>query len=88
MSFLQILNRPVARRYRLVDAAMQPHPQLDELYDSLEAAMDEALRWCASAGHQAQSLQVGIEVSTTLGNWRTVRYPQALHAIQHATKPV
>ena len=86
MSFLQSLKRQGVRRYRLVDAAMQPHPQLDELYESLEAAMDEALRWCASSGAQAQSLPVGVEVSTTLGNWRTVRYPQILPTSPRGTQ--
>jgi len=77
MSRLQLLAAPTSRRYRLIDAALQPHPQLDGLYESLEAALEEALAWCGNlAAHQHPA--VGVEVSTTSGHWRTVRYPQPL----------
>mgnify|MGYP003338829049 CR=1 FL=1 len=42
MTHLQLLAAPISRRYRLVDAALQPHPQLDGLYESLDAALEEA----------------------------------------------
>jgi len=67
----------VSRRYRLIDGALQPHPQLDGLYESLEAALAEALAWCGSLT-ASQRLAIGIEVSTSRGGWRTVRYPQPL----------
>ena len=79
MTHLQLLNPPASRRYRLVDAALQPHPQLDGLYESLEAALDEAFSWCHSPDSSRQGFPIGVEVSTTTGNWRTVRYPQALY---------
>jgi len=78
MSRLQLLSPPASRRYRLIDAALQPHPQLDGLYESLDAALEEARSWCCSVGSQLPGLPIGVEVSTTAGNWRTVRYPQAL----------
>jgi len=77
MTHLQLLAAPVSRRYRLIDAALQPHPQLDGLYESLEAALEEALAWCGSLT-ASQPLAIGVEVSTLSGGWRTVRYPQHL----------
>lgn len=77
MTHLQLLAAPVSRRYRLIDAALQPHPQLDGLYESLDAALEEALAWVGSLT-VSQPLAIGVEVSTTSGGWRTVRYPQCL----------
>ena len=31
------------RAYRLIDALLQPHPQLDGLYDSIEEAIRDAI---------------------------------------------
>jgi hypothetical protein len=77
MTHLQLLAAPISRRYRLVDAALQPHPQLDGLYESLDAALEEALAWCSNlAASHARS--IGVEVSTLSGGWRTVRFPQPL----------
>lgn len=78
MSRFQLLPPPPGRRYRLIDAALQPHPQLDDLYESLDAALEEAQSWCCSVGSQLRGLPIGVEVSTMAGDWRTVRYPQAL----------
>ena len=67
---------PNRRRYRLVDLSGQPHPILDDLYDSMEAAWKEAESWwrreCETA---AEPVGIGIEVSTRNGNWRTLRHP-------------
>ena len=77
MNHLQLLTAPTCPRYRLVDAALQPHPHLDGLYENLEAALEEARAWCGSLTHN-QPLAIGVEVSTTSGGWRTVRFPQPL----------
>jgi len=73
----QLLSPPANRRYRLIDGTLQPHPQLDGLYESLEAALQEAISWMGDRA-AGQPLTIGVEVSTTSGNWRTVRFPQAL----------
>lgn len=77
MTHLQLLAAPASRRYRLIDAALQPHPQLDGLYESLDAALEEALAWCGNLA-ASQARAIGVEVSTTSGGWRTVRFPQPL----------
>ena len=66
----------VIRSYRLVDQYGSPHPVLDDLYDSLESAWSEAtLWWQAQARGGPEPLDIGVEVSTSTGNWRTVRHP-------------
>jgi len=67
---------PVIRSYRLVDQYGSPHPVLDDLYDSLESAWSEAtLWWQAQAPGGPEPVGIGVEVSTSTGNWRTVRHP-------------
>ncbi|MCP9888241.1 hypothetical protein KBY96_09915 [Cyanobium sp. ATX 6A2] len=64
------------RRYRLVDGRGAPHPVLDDLYDSLEAAWAEASRWWQShCGCSQDPVEIGVEVSTASGEWRTLRFP-------------
>jgi len=67
------------RLYRLVDRQGEPHPVLDDLYDSLESAWAEALNWCqANTGLELASpacIGIGVEVSTPAGSWRTLRHP-------------
>ena len=64
------------RLYRLVDQQGSPHPVLDDLYDSLDAAWDEARRWWQEhCDHDREPVGIGIEVSTACGSWRTLRYP-------------
>ncbi len=66
----------VIRSYRLVDQYGAPHPVLDDLYDSLESAWSEAtLWWQSQTSGGAEPLGIGVEVSTSTGNWRTVRHP-------------
>ena len=36
---------PDERRYRLTDAAMQPHPHLDDEFASLPEALETAIHW-------------------------------------------
>lgn len=64
------------RRYRLVDQRGCPHPVLDDLYESLDAAWDEARDWWHEQfGGDQGPVGIGIEVSTGCGSWRTLRYP-------------
>jgi hypothetical protein len=64
------------RHYRLVDQQGCPHPVLDDLYDSLDAAWDEARQWWREhVGSDREPVGIGIEVSTACGSWRTLRYP-------------
>jgi hypothetical protein len=52
---------------------------LDDLYESLEAAWSDALEWwganVSSVSGRIEPMAIGVEVSTTSGNWRTLRYP-------------
>jgi hypothetical protein len=65
-----------ARLYRLVDAQGQPHPVLDDLYDSLDSAWAEAVQWWETQDHSSPDpIGIGVEVSTSNGDWRTIRYP-------------
>ena len=76
-----------ARRvYRLTDGHGRPHPVLDELFESLDAAHEAALDWIAqeslldvdaapSDRHILLCLHFGLEVSTPSGDWRTLRHP-------------
>lgn len=66
----------VPRLYRLVDQSGEPHPVLDDLYDSLEAAWSEALSWWRDHfGAEQAPIGIGVEVSTASGDWRTLRHP-------------
>ena len=65
------------RVYRLVDHRGDPHPVLDDLYDSLDAAWSEALSWWhGERGPAAPPVGIGVEVSTGSGVWRTLRHPE------------
>ncbi|MFM7314657.1 MAG: hypothetical protein ACKO0M_16105 [Cyanobium sp.] len=64
------------RLYRLVDQYGDPHPVLDDLYESLEAAWSEALHWWRdNVGAEHSTVGIGVEVSTASGDWRTLRHP-------------
>ena len=73
------------RLYRLTDARGLPHPVLDEPFESREQALDAALEWLCQQGlldphadpHEQErqlALQVGLEMSTPSGCWRTLRH--------------
>jgi len=65
------------RVYRLVDHRGDPHPVLDDLYDTLDAAWSEALSWWhVERGPAAPPVGIGVEVSTGSGVWRTLRHPE------------
>jgi hypothetical protein len=63
------------RVYRLVDQGGNPHPVLDDHYDSVEAAWADALRWWQEQDGSAETMAIGLEVSTVTGGWRTLRHP-------------
>ena len=64
------------RIYRLVDRQGAPHPVLDDLYESLEAAWREAIGWWNDhSGGSSGPVEIGVEVSTASGDWRTLRFP-------------
>jgi hypothetical protein len=49
---------------------------LDDLYDSLDAAWSEAMAWWQQQfGGAQEPVEIGVEVSTASGDWRTLRFP-------------
>ena len=66
-------------RYRLIDHRGAPHPVLDDLYDSLDAAWSDARTWwdhnVCGLSDRGDSMAIGVEVSTASGSWRTLRHP-------------
>ena len=68
------------RRYRLIDAAMQPHPCLDVDYPSLQEALDAARHWSRNRALDSYQASIGVEASTQRGDWRTLMLPTE---IQH-----
>ena len=64
------------RQYRLVNGQGEPHPVLDDLYESLESAWNEATSWWSQEiGTSQGPMEIGVEVSTACGGWRTLRHP-------------
>ena len=73
------------RQYRLTDRHGLPHPVLDECFESLELALEAAMAWLEQQGlvdlradqrerERQLALQVGVEMSTPSGCWRTLRH--------------
>jgi hypothetical protein len=67
------------RCYRLIDSSCEPHGQLDDLYSSIDEAIADAIAWVEPLvdRHHPAAL-IGVEVSTTSGDWRTCRLPAPL----------
>ncbi|MFM2172618.1 MAG: hypothetical protein RLZZ54_545 [Cyanobacteriota bacterium] len=74
-----------SRLYRLTDRHGDPHPVLDECFESLEQAVEAATEWLEQQGlvepradqrerERQLALQVGVEMSTPSGCWRTLRH--------------
>ena len=69
------------RRYRFVDRSGQPHPILDDHFESLDGAWEAAQAWLGDRGLSAAAMpaalaeEFGIEVTTANGHWRTLRHP-------------
>lgn len=75
----------IPRLYRLTDRHGEPHPVLDECFESLEQAVEAATEWLEQQGlvepradqrerERQLALQVGVEMSTPSGCWRTLRH--------------
>ena len=69
------------RRYRLIDAALQPHPHLDDEYSSLPDALETAIHWSRLLAFDPIQASIGVEVSTASGGWRTLQYPTTATAV-------
>ena len=73
--------REVRRAYRFVDRSGQPHPILDDHFESLDGAWEAAQAWLGHRGLSAAAMpaalaeEFGIEVTTANGHWRTLRHP-------------
>jgi hypothetical protein len=75
-SVVQSRSTQHVRCYRLVDRQGAPHPVLDDLYESLDAAWSEAMGWWQEhCGSAQEPVDIGVEVSTASGDWRTLRFP-------------
>jgi hypothetical protein len=75
---LLLSRHQASRAYRLIDAVFQPHPHLDGRYESIEEAMSEAIGWLDGLEPEAGQASIGLEVSTSNGDWRTIRQPMQL----------
>lgn len=73
------------RLYRLTDRQGLPHPVLDECFESLDLALEAAMEWLEQQGlvdakaeqrdrERQLALQVGVEISTPIGSWRSLRH--------------
>lgn len=73
------LPKLVRSLYRLITLDGSPHPVLDAPYESMDAAEAAAQSWCSGQGRDLSIQQrgIGLEVQTSCGAWRTIRYPQA-----------
>jgi hypothetical protein len=69
------------RRYRLIDAALQPHPHLDDEFASLPEALEAAIHWSRLLAFDPIQASIGVEVSTPCGSWRTLQNPTNAAAV-------
>ncbi len=72
---------PDERRYRLTDAAMQPHPHLDDEFAALPEALKTAIHWSRLLAFDPIQASIGVEVSTACGSWRTLQNPTSAAAV-------
>ena len=77
---------PDERRYRLTDAAMEPHPYLDVDYPSLQEALDAARCWSRNRALDSYQASIGVEVSTERGDWRTLMLPTDIQQLDLISK--
>jgi hypothetical protein len=71
-----LLNLHSQRLYRLTSLNGEPHPVLDDIYESFDSAWNDASNWWLNRGHSDQeAIPIGVEVSTRHGCWRTLQYP-------------
>jgi hypothetical protein len=85
LSLPTVSSARIPRLYRLTDRRGEPHPVLDECFESLEQAVEAAMEWLEQQGlvepradqrerERQLALQVGVEMSTPSGCWRTLRH--------------
>lgn len=85
LSLPTVSSARIPRLYRLTDRHGDPHPVLDECFESLEQAVEAATEWLEQQGlvepradqrerERQLALQVGVEMSTPSGCWRTLRH--------------
>jgi hypothetical protein len=74
------------RRYRLIDAALQPHPCLVVDYPSLQEALDAASHWSRNRALDSYQASIGVEVSTERGDWRTLMLPTEIQQLDLISK--
>ena len=85
LSLPTVSSARITRLYRLTDRHGEPHPVLDECFESLEQAVEAATEWLEQQGlvepradqrerERQLALQVGVEMSTPSGCWRTLRH--------------
>ncbi len=62
--------------YRLVGPDGQPHPVLDIIHESIEAAIGAARNWSSEEEVRSPTISqnIGVEVMTNNGSWRTIQY--------------
>tara|TARA_Y100001968_G_scaffold136961_1_gene125216 strand:- start:767 stop:1006 length:240 start_codon:yes stop_codon:yes gene_type:complete len=63
--------------YRLTGLDGTPHCVLDAPYESIDAALFAAKRWCKGQGLSCtiQDRGIGVQVLARNGTWRTICYP-------------
>lgn len=72
-------GQSVERSYRLIDGSCEPHLQLDGQYSSLDDAIADAIEWIGLFSEPDHPTSwIGVEVSSTNGDWRTCRLPGPL----------
>ncbi len=72
-------NHSIERSYRLIDGSCEPHGQLDSLYSSLDDAIADAIAWIGDLSQPDHPASlIGVEVSSSNGDWRTYRMPGPL----------
>ena len=72
-------SQPIECSYRFFDGSCEPHCQLDGQYNSVDDAIADAIAWIGdhSEPDHPASL-IGVEVSSSNGDWRTYRVPAPL----------
>ena len=72
-------GQSLERSYRLIDGSCEPHLQLDGQYSSLDDAIADAIEWIGLFSEpDLPTSCIGVEVSSTNGDWRTCRLPGSL----------
>ena len=67
------------RSYRLIDGSCEPHLQLDSHYSSIDDAIADAIKWIGDLSEPDHPASlIGVEVSSSNGDWRTYRLPGPL----------